>query len=145
MYWDSGIQPFLWIPSQFYRVAPKRDKEIYRGCDWNIRTLSRTLTRRIRFEVYYQPYFVLEKLQWATGLDSFFINDQQFETEESFSDPEQAPRYGLASTSVLMEQLNVFNGNRTPVTPPATIVDKLLISPEQDFLNINPTENDLLV
>lgn len=143
MYWRSGIQPFIYVRGEVSETDPLVNKEVFRDCAWNLRTQSRELIRRAILKIIWEPYYIIEKVQWATGTTLFFVDDIAYTSEEGLEDREQPSKLGLANATMMMEQLNVFTGELSTTPTPDEVIDYLAVNPEFDGLSVN--DDDLLL
>lgn len=112
--YSNNITHKVRVESLFYKRNPSVEKDTIRNTDNRLNTLSAKPQRKITFEAYNIPPYLVEKLAIATAHDVFKIQGVEFVAEEGTEEPEYKEGYGLASIRAIVEQkqwFSTYNGN----------------------------------
>jgi hypothetical protein len=100
----NGFEPFVRIESHFGPVRkPQIESKIFRDANNDLRIINTTDKRIIESRLYQLPGYLLEVIQWATGCDTFKINDLRVTIEQGLEVSEYPPRYGRTNAVLLAE------------------------------------------
>jgi hypothetical protein len=106
--YSTGMTTRLWVESQFYKVLGGGQDENYRESNYSPVKLVGKAARKALFETFNLPGYLHDKLNVGFRHDYVAINGVQQHADEAYGEPNWRPRYPLANSSIVVEQVNLF-------------------------------------
>lgn len=85
IYYDGTQLNIMRLESRFFHIEPGQEKTVYKGLLGRINILKGQPLMFIMLQLSGVPYWIFEKINIALQHDNFFINNEEFQTDEKFS------------------------------------------------------------
>lgn len=136
MQYSTGIVNRIRVESEFQQRQPGGESAVFTTASGRPVKLGATAFRRVNFRTFFLPPWLHEKLFFIFQHDFVSINGVEFLASGPYGEPEYLEQYSLSNSSVLLQQVKLFNNMNGHDLPG---FDKTL--PNSDYIIGDGTES----
>jgi hypothetical protein len=108
---STGLNCGIRVESELWQRFPGGTRKTYRSPDNRLIKLSAMPQRKVKFNTFWLPPWLHEKLSIAFDFDHVEINGEEFQSEDGYAEPQYIARYALANSSISLEKVESIDTN----------------------------------